>query len=57
MIKAKLVGESNKVAPGTPLCQIVQNGSANLKIQIYSYDRLALGQAITFYRGNGLLGS
>ena len=39
------------------ICQIVPEGDQNLKIQVYSYTRIPLGQAITFYRGNDLLGN
>ena len=39
------------------ICQIVPDGDQNLKIQIYSYTRISLGQAISFYRGNDLLGN
>jgi len=57
IIKTKSVVEGNKVAPSTMICQIVPDGDQNLKIQIYSYTRIALGQAITFYRDSTLLGN
>ncbi|MCX6822995.1 MAG: hypothetical protein NTX91_03265 [candidate division SR1 bacterium] len=57
VIKTKSVVEGNKVNPSTMICQIVPDGDQNLKIQIYSYTRIALGQAISFYRGNDLLGN
>ena len=57
VVKTKSVVEGNKVAPSTMICQIVPDGDKNLKIQIYSYNRIALGQAITFYRDSTLLGN
>lgn len=57
VIKTKSVSEGNKVWPSTMICQIVPDGDQNLKIQVYSYNRIPLGQAITFYRGNDLLGN
>lgn len=56
-VKTKSVVEWNKVAPSTMICQIVPDGDQNLKIQIYSYTRIALWQSISFYRGNTLLGN
>lgn len=57
IIKTKSVVEGNKVAPSAMICQIVPDGDQNLKIQIYSYTRMPLGQAISFYRDNELLGN
>lgn len=57
IVKTKSISEGNKVGPSTMICQIVPDGSQNLKIQIYSYVRIALGQNISFYRGNDLLGN
>lgn len=57
IIKTKSVVEGNKVAPSAMICQIVPDGNQSLKIQIYSYTRMPLGQAISFYRGNELLGN
>ena len=57
VIKTKSVVEGNKVTPSAMICQIVPDGDQNLKIQIYSYTRMPLGQAISFYRGNNLLGN
>ena len=42
IIKTKMVGEDNKVAPGTPLCQITPKDENNMSIQVFSYQRLAL---------------
>lgn len=57
IVKTKSVVEGNKVTPSAMICQIVPDGDQNLKIQIYSYTRMPLGQAISFYRGNDLLGN
>lgn len=57
IIKTKSVVEGNKVTPSAMICQIVPDGDQNLKIQIYSYTRMPLGQSISFYRGNDLLGN
>lgn len=57
IIKTKSVVEGNKVTPSAMICQIVPDGAQSLKIQIYSYTRMPLGQAISFYRGNDLLGN
>jgi hypothetical protein len=53
----KSVSEDNKVAPSTMICQIIPDGAKNLKIQIYSFNRMPIGQAISFYRGKDQLGN
>ena len=57
VVKMKSVTQDNKVAPSTMICQIVPDGDQNLKIQIYSFNRISLGQSISFYRGSDPLGS
>jgi hypothetical protein len=46
IIKAKLIWEDNKVGPNTMICQIVPNNSTNKKLQLYSANKLDIGQEI-----------
>ncbi|MEI7562549.1 MAG: hypothetical protein WCJ39_02270 [bacterium] len=51
------MSDGNKLAPSTMICQIVPDGDKNLKIQIYSFNRMPIGQSISFYRRKELLGN
>ena len=42
IVKARLVGEDNKVSPNTLLCQISPKDASNLSIQIFSYQQIPL---------------
>lgn len=42
IIKTRMVGEDNKVAPSTPLCQIAPKDESNMSIQVFSYQKLTL---------------
>jgi len=57
VVKTKSVSDGNKLAPSTMICQIVPDGDKNLKIQIYSFNRMPIGQSISFYRRKELLGN
>ena len=46
VVKMRALGEDNKVAPNTLLCQISPKDPSNLSIQIYSYQQLQLGSAV-----------
>jgi hypothetical protein len=41
-VKVKSVGADNKVAPNTMICQIIPDGAANFKIQIYSFSQISI---------------
>ena len=42
IVKMRAIGEDNKVAPNTLLCQISPKDPTNLSLQIYSYQQLPL---------------
>jgi hypothetical protein len=46
VIKAKLIWDDNKIGPNTMICQIIPNNSTNKKIQLYSANKLDIGQEI-----------
>ncbi len=46
IVKMRALGEDNKVAPNTLLCQITPKDSSNTSIQIFSYQRLPLGNKV-----------
>ncbi len=56
IVKMRALGEDNKLAPNTLLCQITPTDASNTSIQIFSYQRLALGSkvAIADQRGQFL---
>ncbi len=56
VVKMRALGEDNKLAPNTLLCQITPTDASNTSIQIFSYQRLALGSkvAIADQRGQFL---
>jgi uncharacterized ParB-like nuclease family protein len=53
IVKAKMFGEDNKVNPNTPLCQIAPNDELNMSIQIFSYQKLALGTKVALSTQQG----
>ena len=53
IIKTKMFGEDNKVNPNTPLCQIAPNDELNMSIQIFSYQKLALGTKVALSTQQG----
>jgi len=46
IVKARVVGEDNKVAPNTLLCQIMPTNPESLSLQIFSYQQLPLGSKV-----------
>ncbi len=46
VVKMRALGEDNKLAPNTLLCQITPTDASNTSIQIFSYQRLALGSKV-----------
>ncbi len=46
IVKMRALGEDNKLAPNTLLCQITPTDASNTSIQIFSYQRLALGSKV-----------
>lgn len=53
IIKMRMVGEDNKVAPGTPLCQIAPKDESNVSIQVFSYQKLSLWTKVTISTQQG----
>ena len=49
IVKARVVGEDNKVAPNTLLCQIMPTSPWNLSLQVFSYTQLAVGSKVGIY--------
>ncbi len=47
VVKMRAIGEDNKVAPNTLLCQILPQNPWNLSIQIFSYQKLPLWSKVT----------
>ncbi len=46
IVKMRALGEDNKLAPNTLLCQITPTDVSNTSIQIFSYQRLVLGSKV-----------
>lgn len=46
VVKMRALGEDNKLTPNTLLCQITPTDASNTSIQIFSYQRLALGSKV-----------
>jgi multidrug resistance efflux pump len=42
VVKARVVGQDNKVSPNTMLCQILPKDAGSLSLQIFSYQPLSL---------------
>lgn len=61
VVKMKAVGEDNKVAPNTMLCQILPQSSWSLSLQIFSYQQLKLWSKVSIsddqwqFLGTGVL--
>ncbi|MEI6117713.1 MAG: hypothetical protein WCP92_00105 [bacterium] len=47
VVKMRAIGEDNKVAPNTLLCQIMPTNPGNLSLQIFSYQQLPLGSKVS----------
>jgi hypothetical protein len=56
VVKAKLIWSDNRVNPNTILCQIIPNDSSNKKIQIYSANKIDIGQVVKLFNGDTLVG-
>lgn len=46
IVKMRALGEDNKVAPNTLLCQIMPTNPGNLSIQVFSYQQFPLGTKV-----------
>lgn len=57
VVKTKLIWSDNRVNPNTMLCQIVPNDASNKKIQIYSANKIDIGQVVKLFNGDTLLGA
>lgn len=55
IIKTKFVWSENKISQNTIICQIIPNNSTNKKIQIYSANKIDIGQIIKIFKGDTLL--
>lgn len=53
IIKTRMVGEDNKVAPSTPLCQIAPKDELNMSIQVFSYQKLTLWTSVAISTQQG----
>lgn len=55
IVKAKIIWSDNKVGPNTMICQIVPTDSVGKKIQIYSAQKIDIGQIVKLFNGNTLI--
>ncbi len=46
VVKMRALGEDNKVAPNTLLCQILPTSPGNLSLQVFSYTQLHIGSRV-----------
>lgn len=53
VIKMRAIGEDNKVAPNTLLCQIMPTNPGNLSLQVFSYQQLPLGSKVGIANDQG----
>jgi len=53
IVKARVVGEDNKVAPNTMLCQIMPTSPWNLSLQVFSYTQLTVGNKVGIFNDQG----
>ena len=53
VVKMRAIGEDNKVAPNTLLCQIMPTNLGNLSLQIFSYQQLPLGSKVSISNDQG----
>jgi hypothetical protein len=49
----RAIGEDNKVAPNTLLCQIMPTNPGNLSLQVFSYQQLPLGSKVGIANDQG----
>jgi len=47
VVKMRAIGEDNKVAPNTLLCQIMPTNPGNLSLQVFSYQQLPLWSKVS----------
>lgn len=53
VIKMRSIGEDNKVAPNTLLCQIMPTNPGNISLQVFSYQQLPLGSKVGIANDQG----
>ncbi|MCX6824237.1 MAG: hypothetical protein NT085_03855 [candidate division SR1 bacterium] len=53
VVKMRAIGEDNKVAPNTLLCQIMPTNPGNLSLQIFSYQKIPLGTKVSISNDQG----
>ena len=53
VVKMRALGEDNKVAPNTLLCQIMPTSLWNLSLQVFSYVQLSVGSKVGVYNDQG----
>lgn len=53
VVKMRAIGEDNKVAPNTLLCQIMPTNLGNLSLQIFSYQQVPLWSKVSIFNDQG----
>ncbi len=53
VVKMRAIGEDNKVAPNTLLCQIMPTNPGNLSLQIFSYQQVPLWSKVSISNDQG----
>ena len=57
IVKAKIIWADNKVSPNAMICQISPSDSAGKKIQIFSVDKINIGQIVKLLNGDIVVGA
>lgn len=53
VVKMRAIGEDNKVAPNTLLCQIMPTNQGNLSLQIFSYQQMSIWSKVSIFNDQG----
>ena len=57
VVKVKVVWADNKISPNTMICQIAPTDSTSKKIQIFSANKINIGQIVKLFNGDTLVGA